>query len=103
MICALSPAEDNYEETLSTLRYADAAKRIKNKPVVNESETDKMIREITEENEHLKKVLQQIMQNASTMPREQFIAEIQKLQEEMSDNAEFMQLQHSDFKEKLKT
>ena len=37
MICALSPATDNYEETLSTLRYADRAKKIKNKPIVNES------------------------------------------------------------------
>lgn len=37
MICAVSPASDNYEETLSTLRYADQAKKIKNKPVVNES------------------------------------------------------------------
>lgn len=37
MICAISPANDNYEETLSTLRYADQAKKIKNKPVVNES------------------------------------------------------------------
>ena len=35
MICAVSPASDNYEETLSTLRYADHAKKIKNKPVVN--------------------------------------------------------------------
>lgn len=50
MICAVSPADDNYDETLSTLRYADAAKRIKNKPVVNESATDKMIRELREEN-----------------------------------------------------
>lgn len=44
MICAVSPAADNYEETLSTLRYADQAKKIKNKPVVNESDTDKLIR-----------------------------------------------------------
>jgi len=35
MICAISPANDNYDETLSTLRYADSAKKIKNKPVVN--------------------------------------------------------------------
>ena len=35
MICAISPASDNYDETLSTLRYADRAKKIKNKPVVN--------------------------------------------------------------------
>ena len=36
MIATLSPAAFNYEETLSTLRYADRAKRIKNCPVVNE-------------------------------------------------------------------
>lgn len=48
MICAISPSSDNYEETLSTLRYADQAKKIKNKPVINESETDKIIRELKE-------------------------------------------------------
>ena len=56
MICALSPADDNYEETLSTLvnlnlkliykRYADQAKKIKCHAVINESETDKLIREL---------------------------------------------------------
>ena len=35
MICAISPAGDNYDETLSTLRYADQAKKIKNIAVVN--------------------------------------------------------------------
>ena len=44
MICAISPANDNYEETLSTLRYADQAKKIKNKPIINESAVDKIIR-----------------------------------------------------------
>ena len=37
MICAISPATDNYEETLSTLRYADQAKKIQCKAIVNES------------------------------------------------------------------
>ena len=37
MICAISPAFLNYEETLSTLRYADNAKKIKNNAVINES------------------------------------------------------------------
>lgn len=50
MICAISPANDNYEETLSTLRYADQTKRIKNKPIINESAVDKIIRELREEN-----------------------------------------------------
>lgn len=55
MICAISPSGDNYVETLSTLRYADQAKKIKNKATINESATDKLIRELTEENEDLKK------------------------------------------------
>ena len=45
MICAISPASDNYEETLSTLRYADQAKKIKNNAMINENDTDKKIRE----------------------------------------------------------
>jgi len=35
MICAISPADDNLEETLSTLRYASRAKKIQNKALVN--------------------------------------------------------------------
>ena len=54
MICAISPASDNFEETLSTLRYADNAKKIKCNAVVNESEQDKMFRELKEENDKLK-------------------------------------------------
>ena len=57
MICALSPATNNYEETLSTLRYADQAKKIKLHVVINESDQDKMIRELKEENEKLKMML----------------------------------------------
>jgi hypothetical protein len=44
MIAALSPADINYGETLSTLRYADNAKQIKNKAVINEDATSKLIR-----------------------------------------------------------
>ena len=58
MICAISPAFDNFEESLSTLRYADSAKKIKNKAVVNESATDKLIRELKEENDSLKQMLE---------------------------------------------
>lgn len=45
MICALSPSDDNYEESLSTLRYANRAKQIKNKPKVNEDPKDALIKE----------------------------------------------------------
>jgi len=54
MICAISPARDNIEETISTLRYANQAKMIKLDAMVNESETDKVIRELSSENERLK-------------------------------------------------
>ena len=60
MICALSPASINYEETLSTLRYADRAKKIQNKAVVNESEHDKMVRLLKEENVNLKKMIEDL-------------------------------------------
>ncbi|KAK5185609.1 hypothetical protein LTR16_009779, partial [Cryomyces antarcticus] len=49
MIAAISPADINFEETLSTLRYADSAKRIKNHAVVNEGPNARMIRELKEE------------------------------------------------------
>merc|ERR1712142_385882 len=55
MVAALSPAHVNYDETLSTLKYADRAKAIKTKAVVNESPTDKLIRELREEIAALKK------------------------------------------------
>ncbi|KAF4713789.1 hypothetical protein FOZ63_030743, partial [Perkinsus olseni] len=57
MICAISPASANYEESLSTLRYADRAKKIKNAAVVNEDPQDKLIRQLREENEKLKALL----------------------------------------------
>jgi kinesin family protein 1 len=49
MIAAISPADINFEETLSTLRYADSAKRIKNHAVVNEDPNARMVRELKEE------------------------------------------------------
>ena len=54
MLAALSPADINYDETLSTLRYADRAKQIVNKAVVNEDPNAKIIRELKEEVEKLK-------------------------------------------------
>ena len=44
MIAALSPADSNYDESLSTLRYANRAKNIKNKPVINMNEKDLLLK-----------------------------------------------------------
>lgn len=57
MIAAISPADINFEETLSTLRYADSAKRIKNHAVVNEDPNARMIRELKEELSQLRSKL----------------------------------------------
>ncbi|KOC61693.1 Kinesin-like protein KIF13A, partial [Habropoda laboriosa] len=57
MVATISPAADNYEETLSTLRYADRAKRIVNYAVVNEDPNARIIRELRQEVETLKEML----------------------------------------------
>ncbi|EAA04239.4 AGAP007592-PA [Anopheles gambiae str. PEST] len=57
MLATLSPAADNYEETLSTLRYADRAKRIVNHAVVNEDPNARIIRELRKEVETLREML----------------------------------------------
>ena len=57
MVAAISPADYNYDETLSTLRYANRAKSIKNKPTVNEDPKDALLRTYQEEIERLKQLL----------------------------------------------
>ncbi|KRY33907.1 Kinesin-like protein [Trichinella spiralis] len=57
MIAAISPADINYEETLSTLRYADRAKKIVCRAVVNEDPNAKIIRELKSEVFRLKELL----------------------------------------------
>ncbi|KXS10018.1 kinesin-domain-containing protein, partial [Gonapodya prolifera JEL478] len=54
MLATMSPASYNYEETLSTLRYANRAKNIKNKPKINEDPKDAMLRQFQEEIQKLK-------------------------------------------------
>ncbi len=58
MMAAVGPADYNYEETLSTLRYANRAKNIKNKPSVNEDPKDALLRQYKEEIERLQKMLE---------------------------------------------
>ncbi|KAJ3367160.1 Kinesin-like protein kif3a [Allomyces javanicus] len=58
MIATMSPASYNYEETISTLRYASRAKNIKNKPKVNEDPKDAMLRMFQEEIARLKAQLE---------------------------------------------
>ncbi|KAJ8360794.1 hypothetical protein SKAU_G00173190 [Synaphobranchus kaupii] len=57
MVAALSPADINYDETLSTLRYADRAKQIKCNAVINEDPNNKLVRELKDEVTRLKELL----------------------------------------------
>ena len=59
MIAAISPADYNYDETITTLRYASRAKNIQNKPKVNEDPKDALLKQYEEEIQQLKKLLAQ--------------------------------------------
>ncbi|KAM9176151.1 kinesin-like protein KIF17 [Mergus octosetaceus] len=67
MIACLSPADNNYDESLSTLRYANRAKNIKNKPSINEDPKDALLREYQEEIKKLKAILAEQM-NVNNLP-----------------------------------
>eukprot|EP01139_Manchomonas_bermudensis_P025932 Amastigsp_a847374_24.p1 type:complete len:1065 gc:universal Amastigsp_a847374_24:38-3232(+) len=57
MVAAISPAADNFKETLSTLRYANRASKIENVAIVNEEPNEKVIRELKEEVQRLRDML----------------------------------------------
>ncbi|XP_055998502.1 kinesin-like protein KIF13B isoform X3 [Ostrea edulis] len=88
MVATISPAADNYEETLSTLRYADRAKRIVNHAVVNEDPNARIIRDLRDEVDMLKQQLNeaQNMQAPTLVERlhvsEKLIKEMTKTWEE---------------------
>jgi hypothetical protein len=57
MLATISPSYDSYYETLSTLRYADQAKKIVNHAVINEDEPGMIIRDLRNEIDKLRKEL----------------------------------------------
>ncbi|KAJ3369545.1 Kinesin-like protein kif3b [Allomyces arbusculus] len=64
MLATMSPASYNYDETLSTLRYANRAKNIKNKPTINEDPKDALLREYQLEIQRLQEMLKNKGQRA---------------------------------------
>ncbi|KAJ8323807.1 hypothetical protein O5D80_007692 [Batrachochytrium dendrobatidis] len=90
MVATISPANYNYDETLSTLRYANRAKHIKNKPKVNEDPKDAMLREFQEEIKRLKKMLESEGGDAGEIVHEvEEIEEIEEVEEiEVNDDEE---------------
>ncbi|KAM9409082.1 kinesin-like protein KIF13B [Pholidichthys leucotaenia] len=83
MVATVSPAADNYEETLSTLRYADRAKSIVNHAVVNEDPNARIIRELREEVEKLRVQLTQAESLKAPELKER-LEESEKLIQEMT-------------------
>uniref|UniRef100_A0A6Q2Z4D8 Kinesin family member 13Ba n=1 Tax=Esox lucius TaxID=8010 RepID=A0A6Q2Z4D8_ESOLU len=83
MVATVSPAADNYDETLSTLRYADRAKSIVNHAVVNEDPNARIIRELREEVEKLRDQLTQAESMKAPELKER-LEESEKLIQEMT-------------------
>ena len=113
MIAAISPADINYDETLSTLRYADRAKQIKTHAKINSSQTDKIIQQLREENEKLKRMMES---NApppiapsvlGNHPNEDINELRKKWEEEMNaamlENERIVKELKADYEEKLKS
>ncbi|XP_007936962.1 kinesin-like protein KIF13B [Orycteropus afer afer] len=83
MVATVSPAADNYDETLSTLRYADRAKNIVNHAVVNEDPNARIIRDLREEVEKLREQLTKAEAMKSPELKER-LEESEKLIQEMT-------------------
>ena len=58
MVATIGPASYNFDETLTTLRYANRAKNIKNKPKINEDPKDALLRQFQDEINKLKAMLE---------------------------------------------
>ena len=73
MVACVSPAESNLKETMFTLRFADRARKIKNKPIVNKnpkapelSRLRSQVQQLQEENTQLKKKIEKMLGNEAT-------------------------------------
>mmetsp|Transcript_86459 Transcript_86459/g.241963 ORF Transcript_86459/g.241963 Transcript_86459/m.241963 type:complete len:1156 (+) Transcript_86459:114-3581(+) len=102
MICAISPASSNHEETLSTLRYADRAKRIKNAAVVNENPADKLIRQLREENAKLREMVVDASPTAASQGADaQTVAEMEQKKAEIISLEQALQEMQRSFADRL--
>merc|ERR1712178_508250 len=103
MVANIGPANYNYDETCNTLRYANRAKHIKNKPKINEDPKDAMLREFQNE---IAKLRQQLAERATgKVPRKKVLkvaedgTEYYSEEEVTDDNGEDEEIQ--EMKEKL--
>ena len=94
VMCAnAGPAEYNYDETLSTLRYANRAKNIKNKPIINEDPKDTMLREYQEQIAQLKRELSGISMDGRSVQSSSIIETEKKERHEIEKSHRNNQMQ----------
>ena len=87
MVANIGPASYNYEETLTTLRYANRAKHIRNKPQINEDPKDALLRSFQQEIARLKASLI----NKKTKPKRKGdggMHDVSKSSEDWADDTE---------------
>lgn len=100
MIAAISPSSINYNETLSTLRYASNAKQIVNTVKVNEDPNEKIIKVLHEEIDLLKEQINKANKNISNTT-EDLSPEIIKLNEELKQREELARQKEKSWSSKL--
>jgi len=101
MVCAIRPGLTYYEETNNTLVWADRAKKIKNKPVINESPQDKIIRELQDENKRLKEYYASGA-GAAVGNDPEMAKKLKEAQEEMEENQKQLDEMQRSWEDKLK-
>ncbi|XP_068120827.1 kinesin-like protein KIF13A [Hyperolius riggenbachi] len=94
MLATVSPAADNYQETLSTLRYADSAKRIVNQAVVNEDVKSKAIEELQGEIRRLREELNEA--------EHEKVAQVEELKVQLEEKENLLTELQISWEEKLK-
>ncbi|KAK9799802.1 hypothetical protein WJX73_000528 [Symbiochloris irregularis] len=99
MIATISPAASNYEESLSTLRYAERAKRIQNRPRVNEDPKDAVLQEYQAEIARLRAALASAQALSAAQPVPATLPDqghLAKLREELDAQAKQRYAAHED-------
>jgi kinesin family protein 3/17 len=99
MIACVSPADDNYDETLSTLRYANRAKNIQNRPRINQDPKDAMLREYQKEIERLSQMIDQQKPTQFVRVKSELEIEQEKMQLQKEYEEKIRQLQREVEKE----
>lgn len=94
MIANIGPASYNWDETLTTLRYANRAKNIHNAPRVNEDPKDALIRQYQDEISKLRNILNEKSSKKVTKKEKQY--DMENLQE----HTKFLEKQQQDLNEK---